>query len=280
MSATSWISGQPRERHASSATNTTPAATTALTAEIGFDDPRIGLDGARRSFGDLLAVIEDEHLLAESHDHLHVVLDEQHRLARVAQPRDSIEQVVEQRAVDAGGGLVEQDERGIGHQHPHELDELLLAVREVAGVLPGQRPQPHELQQLAPAALGLSARAAGDDQQILERGQLREDADDLKRPTDTATRDLPRLEAVDALAAKAHAAGIEPLDARDAVEQCRLARAVGADQPVDAPGLEREGDVADRGHAAEALADRLDLEHGRHGFTRLPASRTAGAPHA
>src|SRR5437762_3840748 len=117
MSAMSWISGQPRERHASSATNTTPAATTALAAEIGFDDPRIGLDGARRSFGDLLAVIEDEHRLAESHDDLHVVLDEQHRLARVAQPRDSIEQVVEQRAVDAGGGPVERKSTRLNSSH-------------------------------------------------------------------------------------------------------------------------------------------------------------------
>src|SRR5438105_1226809 len=113
MSATSWISGQPRERQASSATTTTPPATTALAAEIGFDDPRIGLNRARRSFGDLLAVVEDEHRLAESHDHLHVVLDEQHRLTRIAQPHDGIEQVVEQRAVDAGGGLVEQNERRI-----------------------------------------------------------------------------------------------------------------------------------------------------------------------
>src|SRR5947208_16478019 len=110
MSATSWISGQPRERHASSATNTTPAATTALAAEIGFDDPRIGLDGARRSFGDLLAVIEDEHRLAESHDHLHVVLDEKAGLAGIAQPPHRVEQLVEQRAIHAGGRPVEEHE--------------------------------------------------------------------------------------------------------------------------------------------------------------------------
>ena len=99
------------------------------------------------------------------------MLDEQHRLARVAQPRDSIEQVVEQRAVDAGGGLVEQDERGIGHQHPHELDELLLAVREVAGVFPREALELHEGEQLARPRHGRLVRPRRDDEEVLERGR-------------------------------------------------------------------------------------------------------------
>src|SRR5206468_4379213 len=51
-------------------------------------------------------------------------------------------------AVHAGRRLVEQDQRRVGHEHAHELDELLLAVGEIAGVLAGQRPQPHEVQEL------------------------------------------------------------------------------------------------------------------------------------
>src|SRR5881296_2683035 len=153
MSATSWMSGHVSERHASSATNAAPAATSVLAAEIGLNDPLIGLDGARRSFGDLLAVVEDEYHLAESHDDLHVVLDEQHQCR-------------------------------VGHEHAHELDELLLAVGEIAGVLAGQRPQPHEVQELAPAALGLAQRAARDDEQVLQRRQLGEDVDDLEGAAD------------------------------------------------------------------------------------------------
>src|SRR5881409_2628755 len=270
MSATSWMSGHVSERHASSATNAAPAATSVLAAEIGLNDPLIGLDGARRSFGDLLAVIEDEYHLAESHDDLHVVLDEQHRLAGIPQPRDGVEQIVEEGAVHAGRRLVEQDQRRVGHEHAHELDELLLAVGEIAGVLAGQRPQPHEVQELAPAALRLSQRAARDDEQVLQRRQLGEDADDLEGAADTAARDLPRLETVQALAAKAHAAGVELLDAGDAVEEGRLARPVGADQAVDATGLEGERDVVDGGHATEALPHALHREHGRH---RYPPAR-------
>src|SRR2546421_1818120 len=276
MSATSWISGHGSERHASSAANAPkPARRSALATEVGLNDPRVGLDGARRPFGDLLPVIEDEHGLAEAHDHLHVVLDEQHGLAGVAQPAHRVQQVVEERAVDAGRRLVEQDQRGFRHEHTHELDELLLAVGEVARVLAGQAAEPHELEQLAPAALRLRARAPRDDKQGLPRRQLGKDADDLARAADAAAGDLPGLEAVDPLAAKAHAAGVEALEPGDAVEERRLARAVGADEAVDAPGLERERDVVDGGHAAEALAYPLDREHGRHRYApgRLAYSR-------
>src|SRR6267143_2092864 len=271
MRATSWISGHGSERHASStARPPKPARSSALATEIGFNDPLVRLDGARRPFRDLLTVVEDEHGLAEAHDHLHVVLDEQHDLARVAQPAHRVQQIVEERAVDAGGRLVEQDQRGIGHEHAYELDELLLAVGEVARVLSGQLAEPHELQQLAAPALRLRVRAARDDEQVLQRRQLREDADDLEGPADAAAGDLPGLEAVDALAAEAHAAGVEALDAGDAVEQRRLAGAVGTDEAVDAPGLQRQGDVVDGGHATEALAYTLDREHGRHGLSPRP----------
>src|SRR5207237_2541394 len=179
-------------------------------------------------------------------------------------------------AVDAGRRLVEQDQRGIGHQHTHELDELLLTVGEVTRVLPGQSAEPHQLQQLAAVALRLGVRAARDDEQVLQRRQLREDADDLEGAPDAAAGDLPGFEAVDPPAAEAHAAGIEPLDTGDAVEERRLARAVGADEAVDAPGLQRQGDVIDGGHATEALAYPLDREHGRHRYApgRLEYSRS------
>src|SRR5437762_8403823 len=86
MRATSWISGHGSERHASStAKPPKPARSSALATEVGFNDPLVRLDDTRQPFRDLLAVIENEHGLAETHDHLHVVLDEQHGLARVAQ---------------------------------------------------------------------------------------------------------------------------------------------------------------------------------------------------
>src|SRR5438132_1060996 len=121
----------------------------------------------------------------------------------------------------------------------------------------------------------LAVRAARDDEQVLQRRQLREDADELESAPDAAAGDLPGLEAVDPPAAEAHAAGIEPLDTGDAVEERRLARAVGADEAVDARRFQRQRDVVDGGHAAEALAYPLDREHGRHRYApgRFPYSR-------
>jgi len=108
-------------------------------------------------------------------------------------PAHRLQQIVEERTIDAGRRLVEQDQCGIGHEHTHELDELLLAVGEVARVLPGQPAKTHELQQFAAAALRLGVRAARDDEQVLQRRQLREDADDLERAPDAAAGDLPGL---------------------------------------------------------------------------------------
>src|SRR5262245_47748647 len=256
------MTGHGSERHASSRASAPKAPTTStLAAEISLNDPLIALDRSGRPFGDLLAVIEDEHGLAEPHDDFHVVLDQQHGLAPIPKARHGVQQIVEERPVDAGRGLVEEDQRRIRHEHPHELDELLLTIGQVAGVLVRQPSQPHEIEQLAAAALRVLAGAARDDQQILERRQLGEHPNELERAADTAPGDLPGPEPVDALAAKAHAARVEPLDPGDAIEQRGLAGAVWADEAVDAPRRQAQRDVVDGRDAAKALAHALDGQH-------------------
>src|SRR6185369_6185318 len=54
------------------------------------------------------------------------------------------------------------------------------------------------------------------------------------------------------------------VDPREDVEQRGLARAGGADQAEDLPGLNVEGNVAQRLDAAEALADPPGFEERRH----------------
>src|SRR6185436_16291169 len=140
-----WTSGQLTERHASQPTSAAiTASASPSTTEVGLNHALVGLDQARRPLGDLLAVVENEHRLAQPHDDLHVVLDEEDRAPLVAQPAHGGEQVVEQRAVHAGGRLVEQDQRRIGHEHAYELHQLLLAVGEIARVLAGQALELHE----------------------------------------------------------------------------------------------------------------------------------------
>src|SRR6266540_6443618 len=287
MIGASWINGHPNDNHPTYPTTTTNPATTshaarkpilaraspaqscpggrALPPKVGFDDTLIGLDHARRALGDLLAVVEHEHRVAQAHDDLHVVLDEQDGLALIAQAAYGLEQVVQQCPVHAGRGLVEQDQRGITHEHPHELHELLLAVREVPRILTGQALELDEGQQLAGARFRRLARPAGDHEQVLQRGQLGEHADDLERPANAAARDLIGLAPVDAHAVEQDAPRIAALHAGDAVEQGGLARAIRADETVDPAALEGERHAVDGVDAAEVLVklDHLERRAGR-----------------
>src|SRR5438309_6670296 len=62
--------------------------TSGSASKVRLDDPLVGLDEAGWPLGDLLAVVEHEHHLAEPHHDLHVVLDQEDRAALVPQPGD------------------------------------------------------------------------------------------------------------------------------------------------------------------------------------------------
>src|SRR3990172_2128712 len=101
MIGASWTSGQARERQASTAASAASGRSASpLAAEIRFNDPLVGLDRAGRPLGDLLAVVQHEHGLAEPHDDLHVVLDEEHGLAPLAQLPPPLPQVLQPPSVD------------------------------------------------------------------------------------------------------------------------------------------------------------------------------------
>ena len=82
----------------------------------------------------LLAVVEDGDPVADPHDQLHVVLDEQDREAEVAaQPRDQARsRSCRLLGVHARGGLVEQQELRVGGERPRDLEPALVAVGQVA----------------------------------------------------------------------------------------------------------------------------------------------------
>src|SRR5262249_28485764 len=284
MIGASWMRGQPRERHARTATTTANANTgilASLSAEVRFNHALIGLDDARRTFGDLVAMVEDEHDLAQPHHDLHVVLHQQHRLALVAETAHGVEQVVEEGTVDAGRGLIEQDQRGIAHQHAHELYELLLAIGEIARVLARQLLQLHEGQELAAPAFGGGSIAARHNQEIFERRELGKHPRHLKRTAHALHRDLPRPQAVDALTLEEDPPRVAALDPGDAVEQRRLPGAVRADEAIDPSWLEPQRDTVDRGDAPEALLDGVDLERSGHLYGPWePISDLQNAQHA
>src|SRR5262249_4147715 len=85
-------------------------------------------------------------------------------------------------------------------------------------------------------------------------------------------------EAVDRLAVEAHRAGLVHERAADAVDQGRLARAVGTDQ-ADALALgDGEIDAVERDEAAEALAQTRDLEQRPSHHFALPRVQPCTRP--
>ena len=80
---------------------------------------------------------------------------------------------------------------------------------------------------------------------------------------------LRRMQIVDRLAVDADLAGADRLEARDGVEQRRLAAARRADQHEEAALVERQIDALEDFERAEALAQPADFEEG-HGFILSP----------
>ena len=102
-------------------------------AEVGVDDPLVVHDRVRRALGDDPALRHDDDPVGDVADHVHVVLDEQHGHAVLAQLLDVAEQRLRQRRVHAGHRLVEHDHLGVDHQRPGHLEQLALAAGQAAG---------------------------------------------------------------------------------------------------------------------------------------------------
>ena len=187
----------------------------------------------------------------------------------------SFADAVHQRGVHPSGGLVEHDRLRVAHQHPGELEQLLLAVGEVAG-LGGL-----EVVDARPAGQGSRARAissgvahggsrasspsAHGDQHVLQHGHPGEDAAELEAAADPGAGDPVGREPGHLAVAVGHRPGVGLDHAGDAVEERRLARAVGTDEGVDLALLEGDRGVVDGADAAE----RLGQARGRDGAGRI-----------
>ncbi len=95
---------------------------------------------------------------------------------------------------------------------------------------------------------------------VLENSHLLEEPDALERAADAPRGDHVRAQADHGPAVDEDLAFLRLLHARDAVEQRRLAAAVGADDAEDLASVHVERDVVDSPQAAELLHDALHLE--------------------
>src|SRR5258708_8103365 len=115
--------------------------------EIGRDDVRMGLDFLRRAFGDLAAEIEHDDALRDLHHQAHVVLDQQYGDAAVADTQDSVGERLRFLRVEAGRGLVEQQEPRPRRQCARDFQQTLLSVGQSVGLAARLRAEAYECQQ-------------------------------------------------------------------------------------------------------------------------------------
>ena len=104
-------------------------------AEVGVDHGRVGHHRVGGPLGHEPALGHHRHPVGDVAYDVHVVLDEEHGHALVAQAWMWPEQRLGQRRVHAGHRLVEHDHLRVAHQRPRHLEELALAAGEAAGVV-------------------------------------------------------------------------------------------------------------------------------------------------
>ena len=206
------------------------------------------------------------------------------------QPLDQRVDLARLGGVQAGGGLVQQQQPRLCRQRAGDLQPLERAVghRVRRGVfVAGQADQPQQLARDLPA-LGLGAHQRAGAQQrggqraalaqvpaghhVLQRGHVEEHLQVLEGAADAGGG-----EAVHRLAGQVHAVEADRTGARavhpaEHVDQAGLAGAVGADHRVHRTRLDAHFHVGDRMDAAEGLGQPADVQQ-RHGF--LPAQRRA-----
>ena len=97
--------------------------------------PRVGEDLARRALLDEAPGVEHADALAEAHDQAEVVRDQQDGgVDAAAQLLDEVEDLGLHRGVEAGGGLVEDEQLRVDGQRHGDDDALLLAAGELERV--------------------------------------------------------------------------------------------------------------------------------------------------
>src|SRR5882762_859565 len=268
--------------------------------QVGLDDFGIALHFRGTPFGDLLAVIQHQHPVADIHHQAHVVLDEQHGDAAIANRLDQLAKREALRGVHARRGLVEREQLRLGGESARDLEAPLVAVRQAARGVVGAAADADIVEQLRRARfdlfflfyrLSVSEHGADDagmaahvtaDHHVLQRRQVGEQTDVLERAGNARGGHLVRLQAGQRVAVEQERAGVGRVKPRQHVEERGLAGAVRTDQPENFAAADGKRDLGKRLQAAKAFGDAVGLQK-RHAacpmssrFLTAEGSRPAG----
>src|SRR5262249_55465977 len=258
------------------------------TAQIGFADALVLRDLLRGAGGEHPALRHHGDVACEPEHHLHVVLDNDD-VDLECEGADLLDGTFGLCGAHPANGFVEQQQFRIGDDGHADLKQRDVAVGQRAGGARGERSEPDLVQRALDLLACLAVTAGGaqrvektllrlrGDPQVLGNAQPRKHALDLQGALNPEPADLVRLEPGDVAAAEKNPAAMGGEEARDQVEQRRLAGAVGADDRVQRPGSEAQADPIDRGEPAEAFGQSIETEDRlAHGSVRN--SYSAGRP--
>ena len=228
-----------------------------------------------------LPVIENGDAVAQTHDQLDVVLDQQNGHAVVANFFQEPAQLRRFRRVHSRRGLVERQQLRFRGKSACDFQPALIAVGEIprqrAGVLadadiaeqfPGRAADGSFLVARAARAQDRTDRACvrahmPPDHHVFDGRHVAEQADILERPCDAGFGDAIRFETDQIRAVEFELTAVRHIQPGEHVEQRGLAGAVRSDQPIDFPVLDGQRNIGERRQPAEALFDMTDLEQYR-----------------
>ena len=204
------------------------------------------------------------------HHRAHDVLDQDDGDAALVELDQQVDDVVDFRLREPGHGLVGDQELRLRRHGAGELELAHLHLREIARKLAGLACKRDELQQLGAAGIELGRRQRGArpridgveqrHAQVFRDRQGRERARQLEAARHAAARALVGEQPVHHLAVEAHRAGLVGERAADAIDQGRLAGAVGTDQADALAGGDGKIDAVERDEAAETFAQTRNFE--------------------
>src|SRR5215472_4556740 len=256
------------------------------------------LDG--RPLGELASMLEHGHPIGYSHDQLHVVLDEQNgEPIVVAEASDQLHQLLCLRGVESARRLVEQEEPRLQRERARQLEPLLepqgessrVAARGIAesyaseeSVCSRARPRlfsPDARQPERGRHHAATEARVGADEHVVERGEPAEHLRILEGPRDAEPRHRVRSTGQEIVSVEPDPPGEGTVEPRHDVEDRCLAGAVGADHREDLARRDGQVNVAQRGEAAKADRQTLDLEQRgcrRHGSDLIQSETGVKCP--
>src|SRR5690606_19980631 len=253
-----------------------------LAARAGFLDAEVELADvflvAQRRAGvlhDDSSVFQDVSVVGRVERHVGVLLDQQHRGSALAiDAHDDLEDLLRELRRQSQARFVEQDQSRRRHDRTRDRQHLLLSARQQACVLRSTLAQDREIAvdglEVARDAIAILARIGAHHQVVVDR-QQRKDLAPLGYVAQPALDDVCGVARGDALAVELDRPLERVDDARNRLQDRRLAGAIGPEDGRDLAFAHLQADPAD---GLDRAVGALDVEQLQDGLAHGAALRS------